>query len=257
MKVVGHIPAKNVFDKGYIGKAIELGIGVELQLMQDVLDNTTLKDFANLREMLGNRSLTIHAPFIDLNPGAYDKRVLEVTRNRFDEAVVASYPLKAEVIVFHTGFHPSKTCPIYDTWFERTVETFTYASSKARCRMALENVFDESPIHIKRLLSELPRNVGACIDVGHANIFSDVPIGDWIEEFKGRIYELHLHDNKGKKDEHAPIGTGNVDFKTIFSKIHELNQDCIVNLESKNVLDLISSFKAFRGILDENSNLPG
>ncbi|WP_163327885.1 sugar phosphate isomerase/epimerase family protein [Desulfurobacterium thermolithotrophum] len=249
MKIVGHVSGSELF-KGFdtVRKIIELDIGVELQLTSKILDSFTLKEYGKLRKLAQTKPITVHAPFLDLNPGATDRYVLEATRKRFEETLIAAKVLEAEVIVFHTGFHPAKIYPIYDTWLKTAIETFKYIAERSSCKIALENVFDEVPDHLERLLKELPENVGVCIDIGHLNLFSEKPVEFWIEKFKDRIFEFHIHDNNGKKDEHAVIGNGTFDFDTFFKLLEKIPNSYIFNLENKRPEDVEESL---RRILDD------
>ncbi|ADY73118.1 Xylose isomerase domain-containing protein TIM barrel [Desulfurobacterium thermolithotrophum DSM 11699] len=249
MKIVGHVSGSELL-KGFdtVRKIIELDIGVELQLTSKILDSFTLKEYGKLRKLAQTKPITVHAPFLDLNPGATDRYVLEATRKRFEETLIAAKVLEAEVIVFHTGFHPAKIYPIYDTWLKTAIETFRYIAERSSCKIALENVFDEVPDHLERLLKELPENVGVCIDIGHLNLFSEKPIELWIEKFKGRIFEFHIHDNNGKKDEHTVVGNGTFDFDTFFKLLEKIPNSYIFNLENKRPEDVEESL---RRILDD------
>jgi sugar phosphate isomerase/epimerase len=247
MKVVGHVPGKALLESfKTVKEIVSLGIGVELQLTSEILDSFTLKDFGTLKKLIGSRTVTIHAPFLDLNPGATDSLVLKATRKRFKETLVAAKILEAEIIVFHTGYHPAKVDPIYDEWFKRALETFTEIAENAHCRIALENVFDSSPVHLEKLLANLPPKVGVCIDIGHLNLFSQVPLSEWIERFRERIFEFHVHDNNGEKDDHAPLGSGKLNVDAFLSLLEKIPNDYIFNLENKSVDDIKLSLETLR-----------
>jgi len=247
MKVVGHVPAKSLIKSfKVVEEVLSLGIGVELQLNSEILDSFTLKEFGKLKRLIGEVTVTLHAPFLDLNPGATDPLVLEVTRRRFKETLIVSQVLEAEVVVFHTGYHPAKVDPIYEEWFVRTLETFSEIAEESPCPVALENVFDRSPAHLERLIKSLPQNVGVCIDLGHLNLFSDIPLREWIERFKGRIYEFHVHDNGGERDEHSPLGSGKLNVTEFFSLLEKIPDNYIFNLENKSVDDIKRSLEIVR-----------
>lgn len=247
MKIVGHIPGREIL-KGTeaLRSVIDLMIGAELQLSQEVLDEFTLKEFGKLKRLIGRRPVTVHAPFLDLNPGALDKYVLKATRDRFFETVVASKVLDAEVIVFHTGYHPQKVKPFYDRWLSRALSTFEEVLKIWSGRIALENVFDETPENLRNFLDKLPERAGVCLDVGHLNLFSKVPISEWFEVLGERIYELHVHDNTGESDDHLPIGSGNVDFNEVLRGISKLKTEYILNLENKSVEGIRESLETLR-----------
>ena len=247
MKVVAHVPGKEILkNPSLIEKFVEVGLGVELQLTAEVLDSLSLKEFGNLRKLAERAPVTVHAPFIDLNPGALEPYVLKATRDRFFETVTAARVLKAEVIVFHTGYHPQKVDPFYDRWFKRALETFKEVSEEWQGKIALENVFDTNPENLKNFIGNLPEKIGICLDVGHMNLFSQVPISTWFNELGERIYEFHLHDNLGVKDDHFPLGTGTVNSGELFSQMEKLRQDYILNLENKTYEDVLKSLEYLR-----------
>jgi len=247
MKLVAHVPGREILENPQLVKRFtEAGLGVELQLTAQVLDSLTLKEFGKLKKLAGGAPVTVHAPFIDLNPGALDSYVLKATRNRFFETVTAAKVLSAEVIVFHTGYHPQKIDPFYKSWFERALETFSEVSSIWNGKIALENVFDRNPENLKNFIENLPENVGVCLDVGHMNLFSEVPVSEWFDSLGERIYEFHIHDNAGREDSHLPIGEGNVNFEEIFSQMEKLKQKYILNLENKSYDAVIKSLDYIR-----------
>ncbi|RKQ63911.1 sugar phosphate isomerase/epimerase [Thermovibrio guaymasensis] len=247
MEIVGHVSGKALLEGlSAVEEIVSLGIGVEVQLTSELLDTFTYKEFGILKDKVRGRALTVHAPFLDLNPGAFDSYVLDATRQRFLEAVSVAKVLEAKVIVFHTGFHPLKVAPYYQVWFKRAIETFKMVAEEFDGKIALENVFDTNPENLKKFLKELPPKVGVCIDTGHLNLFSEVPLSEWIGTFKDRIYEFHLHDNYGKKDEHAPLDSGNFNFEELFNLLEIVNSEYIFNLENKAVSDVRESLDALR-----------
>ena len=247
MKLVAHVPGREILkNPQLIEQFVNNGLGVELQLTAEVLDSLTLKDFGRLRGLAEGAPLTVHAPFIDLNPGALDPYVLKATRDRFFETVTAAKILNAEVIVFHTGYHPQKVDPFYNSWFKRALETFQRVTEEWEGRIALENVFDRNPENLKNFIENLPERAGVCLDAGHMNLFSEVPASDWFDSLGERIYEFHLHDNSGTQDSHLPMGTGTVNYPELFSQMEKLKQEYILNLENKSYEDVLKSLEYLR-----------
>ena len=247
MKLVAHVSGREILkNPRLIEQFAEAGLGVELQLTAEVLDSLTLKDFGKLRRLAGGAPITVHAPFIDLNPGALDPYVLRATRDRFFETITAAKVLNAEVIVFHTGYHPQKVDPFYDSWFERALETFKEVTEEWNRKVALENVFDRNPKNLKNFVKNLPENAGVCLDVGHMNLFSEVPVSLWFEMLGNRIYEFHLHDNLGIQDSHLPMGLGTVNYPEVFAQMEKLKQEYILNLENKSYEDVLKSLDFLR-----------
>ncbi len=247
MKVVGHVSGRDLIGNFDTLREISvLGIGAEVQLTSEVIDGFTYKDFYRIRELVGENCLTVHAPFIDLNPGSLDPYVLEATRKRFSETALVAKALEAEVVVFHSGYHPQKVNPFYETWFKRAVETFEFVLSEWDGRIAIENVFDETPENLENFMRELPERVGVCLDVGHLNLFSNVSLEEWFDKFGDRIYEFHVHDNFGKNDDHLPIGKGSVNFDVFFKLLNRVKTNYVFNLENKNLEGVKESLEFLR-----------
>jgi|GEM_PF-3562887 len=62
---------------------------------------------------------------------------------------------------------------------------------------------------------------GMLLDIGHLHLASRAENYDpyeFVKKFKGKIFEVHLHDCKGVKD-HLAVGVGEVDFKRHFKTI--------------------------------------
>ncbi len=72
-------------------------------------------------------------------------------------------------------------------------------------------------------LAEAVDGVGLCVDVGHANVRGEDPA-----ELKvSSPLCLHVHDNRGARDEHLPPGCGGVDWEK-WSRAAELAKHVIV-----------------------------
>jgi sugar phosphate isomerase/epimerase len=64
-------------------------------------------------------------------------------------------------------------------------------------------------------------NLGMTFDVGHAN--TNRAVSSFLEKCPGTIVHVHLHDNKGRRDEHLPLGEGSVDWIDVTGKLAELD----------------------------------
>ena len=90
-----------------------------------------------------------------------------------------------------------------------------------------------TPEELAPLLDAAP-NVRFHLDVGHANIR---PQGQpnrlpaLLEAFADRIAHVHAHDNKGRYDEHLPLGVGNVDWPDAVRRVRATGYDGTVTLE--------------------------
>ncbi len=89
--------------------------------------------------------------------------------------------------------------------------------------------------HFQIRLQNAP-NAGMIFDVGHANIylnrnFPEMQLSDYIRKIPFKIYELHITDNHGERDEHFGPGTGTVDFPELKRAMAERGFDGIISME--------------------------
>ena len=111
----------------------------------------------------------------------------------------------------------------------RVVENLRWFGDRAAekgIRLAVENIyggrFYSQIDELIQLVEEVSRdNVGFCLDVGHANI-DGVDIPSAVQRMGRKLYEIHLHDNDGKKDQHLPIGFGIVNWIEVIEALNSI-----------------------------------
>lgn len=185
----------------------------------DSLDKARLKETAAIFRENGI-STTVHAPFMDLNPGALDRLVREATRFRFRQLMDAAEILRPTVAVFHPGYDRWRFGGNRDRWLRYAVDTFVPLVDRAAdygLTVAVENIFEEEPSTLKELLGSIPSPFFRhCFDVGHWNLFSRIGMDEWFNELGAFIAEAHIHDNSGSADDHLPVGEAGIDFPLFF-----------------------------------------
>src|SRR5208283_211835 len=78
---------------------------LEIYVSAAALDQITKPDLENLIERLDwSPALTLHAPFLDLNPGAQDPLVRSATQVRFRQFLDVATVLKPRAGVFHAAY---------------------------------------------------------------------------------------------------------------------------------------------------------
>ena len=60
----------------------------------------------------------------------------------------------------------------------------------------------------------------------------------WFESIGGRIAEVHIHDNGGTRDDHAPPGEGTIDFGRFFALMERYAPDAAYTVEAHSKPDL-------------------
>lgn len=89
-------------------------------------------------------------------------------------------------------------------------------------------------------LAELFRDerAGVLIDLGHMHLkrsgaayFKKMTAADYLGRVPLEIIEVHVHDNDGKKDQHAGMGCGTVPFREVGAALRTLGFDGVSTIE--------------------------
>jgi sugar phosphate isomerase/epimerase len=89
----------------------------------------------------------------------------------------------------------------------------------------------DSPKVFERILREVPE-LKIHLDVGHCNINQPENLtGAFFRKFGSKIVHVHLSDNKGKNDDHLPLGCGNIDWEEIIRIMKRYSFDASITLE--------------------------
>lgn len=233
-----HLFLKQRLHPGLLELAARSGAqAVEIFAARQHFDYTSREHIAELANWFRSNALvpfSMHAPlFPDREmgrAGAPACNLLHPEKSRridaMDEikrALEAAELIPFSNMVLHLGERE-------DGWSQRSVE---YAISALEhlgafahplgVRLLVENLTSEptTPEHLITIL-ELghQKNVGICLDLGHAHI--TVGITEAIATLGSRIASLHVHDNHAVKDEHLWPGDGNIDWPAAVAAIKAL-----------------------------------
>lgn len=208
-----------------------------------------------LAEWLDDTRLTlhsIHAPITaSLTNGAWGETfstaVSDEDRRRktlleAEAALAMAQTIPFKVLVVHLGvpdaMKPAQGDNSRDA-ARRSVETLHQMAERAGVRVALEVIPNalstpEALVHaIENDLEDL--DVGICVDVGHAHLMGDVI--DAIETCSGHILTTHLHDNRGKSDDHLTPGQGTIDWPATLMALQKVGYDGAWMFEVANTSD--------------------
>ena len=200
---------------------------VEIFAARQHFDYASREDVAELAEWFRSNALqpfSMHAPMYPDREmgraGAPGVNVLHPDKTRridaMDEikrALESAEHIPIRNMVVHLGERD-------DTWSQRTIELALTAlehlgafASPLGVRLLVENLLSEAttPEHLVLILEMGHlKNVGVCLDLGHANITTGTAAA--IATLGGRIASVHVHDNHGLKDEHLWPGAGTIDW---------------------------------------------
>ena len=229
---------------------------LEIYFPSTVLDQLERPDLEKLRESLDwDPALTLHAPFVDMSPGAIDPMVKSVTQLRFRQIMNVAAILKPRAAVFHAGYDRWRYSGRKDIWLDNSLDTWARvmdSASKTGMRVAVENVFDEDPEALSMLIEKVNSpDFGFCFDTGHFNIFSTVPMEQWFDNLGKRLVEVHLHDNDGTDDFHWALGRGDIDFKKFFHLLRRHSAQPVYTIEAHDKDDVEVSIEKVRGLLKD------
>jgi sugar phosphate isomerase/epimerase len=239
----------NISDMGGFDSAVEYsrkyGFGFEVQHFEtgEALDSDDMQnDLSEIKKKTeGLSSITVHGPFYDLIPASRDRRISDVTLFRFNQSYKVADELRADHIIFHSGFVP-ETCP-EDLWLKNSIHFWNrFLSNKSDdIKIHIENVYEENYELLYKLVKKIDRDhVSLCLDVGHVNIYSSRSIDDWVEGLNSKIGYVHLHNNDGKSDDHLGFNEGSIDMKHILSLLDEYCPNAVKTLE---VFEIYSTIK--------------
>jgi sugar phosphate isomerase/epimerase len=236
----------------YLGFIREEHLDLEIYFNSSTADSIRKDDIIALQRKLDyGPGLSIHAPFMDLSPGGVDPKVREVTSRRFSDVLDIAEILKPRTIVFHSGYDKWKYDSRVDIWLEGCIRTWKPVNKRAEAlgiNIAIENVFEDDPSHLKLLMQEMKsENFGLCFDSGHFNLFSRLTLTDWLDQIKQYIVEFHLHDNDGTADAHLALGDGSFDFTALFREVQDKN--CLYTIEAHTVEGVKKSLNRLKELL--------
>ena len=225
--------------------ALARGMGLELigfctaERMED--EELLASEEVRLRPF-GRKSL--HAPYYELTPCAIDSLISRVSLHRYRQAVATCMRLGIQRMVVHSGYAPQMYFP---EWFvPKSIEFWRefVRELPPDFELLLENVLDVRPEYIRDVCDGVndPR-LRICLDVGHANAYSPVPVEAWISMLGGRIAHVHLHNNDGSRDAHAPLCEGRMDIQRILGLLDRYAPEAEICIESVDALSCLETLE--------------
>jgi sugar phosphate isomerase/epimerase len=253
-KIQVHVPFHRLRED-LLPMVIREGINPEISFNHLDLDRFDQTDFRKIADRLADAglSVTFHAPFLDLRPGAIEPRIRQVTVERLRRVFELIPWFQPRSIVCHPSFDEKYYISCEKQWLENSLETWQFLLGYVRGTgtiIAMENVYERGPHQILPLLDALDSpHVRFCFDTGHANAFGSASYKEWLGMLGSRLGEIHIHDNNGATDEHLPVGEGNFPFREFLETVRERNLDPILTVEShseKNLWRMVENIQAMK-----------
>lgn len=192
----------------------------------------------------------LHAPFSELSPCAIDPMVRDVTRHRLLQAVDLCKNYGISRMVVHSGFIPRTYFPV---WFVEQASVF-FRELLGHCpenfELLIENVLDPDPQPLFDMVQAIgDSRAGICLDAGHANVASEIPLNRWIGTLAPFIRHYHAHDNDRSNDLHLLPGDGTMGYPDLLSRMADAAPEATVTFECSDAAGCAHRLQSF-GILN-------
>ena len=222
---------------------------VELFATSSHFDYRNANAVADLQQWLAEAGLdllSIHAPVVERYESGHWIGPLSIASTDADErarAVAAAEQalhiarrMPVKVFVMHVGQPRTQAragAPDNRTAARRSIEELAGTAGALGVMLAVEVIPNElsragSLVHfVEHDLEGL--NVGICLDFGHAHLDGDVV--DAIETVAEHLVATHVHDNRGRQDEHLVPLEGTINWPSAHTAVQKVGYDGPLMLE--------------------------
>jgi sugar phosphate isomerase/epimerase len=197
-----------------------------------------------LKELLESYGLkaSVHASFWDLNPASHHPELWKLSLNQVRWSIEACRTLGGEITVVHFGKCPLPEVGEFLEGAKRRYREFLssclpYAGDRG-VTLALENAgrdphsYPPTIEDLRQLVLEL-EGLKVTLDTGHAHLLerragrraTGSSIAEHVRNLKGHLVHLHVHDNRGRQDDHLPPGDGEMNFRPVVEALREIGYD--------------------------------
>ena len=194
---------------------------------------------------------SVHAPIVEhlregqWGPSLSTAAAAEEHRARAVREAVAALEIARRMpfkfLVVHLGVpdaYPEAGSRNNKNASQRSLEEISSAAASVGVRVAVEvipNKLSDAEALVRLLEDdiELPRpGPGICLDLGHAFLMGD--LADAIEIVSGDLVTTHIHDNRGRDDEHLVPFDGRIDWPTALMSMQKVGYEGLYLFELAN-----------------------
>lgn len=232
------------------GVAKTNGLGIEIAEyctawnMDDKFDEVHPKV---LEETDGICNRVLHAPFNELFPCAIDPKARELAAERYRQAICLAKNYGATKVIVHGGYNPWIYFPVW--YIEQSILFWKeFLKEDPGMEIVLENVLETEPQWLLEIVKGVddPR-LRLCLDIGHVNAYSKIPVADWLKEWAPYLSHFHIHNNDGSWDTHSALDCGTIPMRELLTMAEELCPDATFTLE------LMEAEASVRWLLEEET----
>jgi sugar phosphate isomerase/epimerase len=233
----------------YLPIFLKKRLNPEIGLDAASLERFSREDFRRVARQFQEAGLTItlHAPFQDVAPGALDRLILTASRTRLRQAFDLLEIFRPLSIVCHAGYEARHYSSHRQQWLSHSVDTWEELAAQAersQTRVMLENVYESDPEILVGLFTQVKAsNIQFCFDLGHLHAFGRGSFPQWLEALTPYLGQLHLHDNHGQTDDHLALGSGAVPIPVVLNFLAAQGVFPLITLEPHQEKSLIPSLE--------------
>jgi sugar phosphate isomerase/epimerase len=194
---------------------------------------------------------SVHAPIVEHNhhgewgPPISTAAAAEAARAHAVAEAVAALDIARQIpyrfLVVHLGI-PNDLEPPADantrSAAHRSLTEIATAAAPLGVQVAVEvipNTLSEAQALVRLVEDDLkidPPGIGICLDMGHAFLMGD--LADAIDTVSGELVTTHVHDNRGKRDDHLVPFEGKIDWPTALMSLEKVGYEGLVMFELAN-----------------------
>lgn len=198
----------------------------------------------------GLRLHSIHAPILEsygtgsgiaFSTASSDAGRRQAAVREAEAAMTVLDRIPAGFVVVHLGTPASKAGPGDNSRAAaaRSLEEIDRAAGRRHARVAVE-VIPNALSSADALVALIDRDfdgstVGVCMDFGHAHLLGGV--ADAIEVAAEHLITTHVHDNRGRSDDHLVPYQGTIDWPSALVTMQKIGYDGTYLLELANAGD--------------------
>ena len=205
--------------------ARKYGLGIEIAeycTAWNMDDAFTATDASVQVKLDGIERKVLHAPFNELFPCAIDKKARALAADRYRQAIELAKRYGSTKVIIHGGYNPWIYYPVW--YVEQSILFWKeFLKEDPGVEIVLENVLETEPQWLLDIAKGVddPR-LKLCLDIGHVNAYSKIPLMDWLESWTPYLSHFHVHNNDGSRDQHNGLNDGNIPMKDFLLRAEEL-----------------------------------
>lgn len=183
------------------------------------------------KKLDGISQSVLHAPFNELFPCAIDKKARELAADRYRQAIDLAKHYGSTKVIIHGGYNPWIYFPVW--YVEQSVLFWKeFLETDPGVQIVLENVLETDPQWLLDIVKGVDdKRLKLCLDIGHVNAYSKIPVMDWLENWAPYLSHFHIHNNDTSWDTHSPLTEGSIPMKELLEKASLLCPDATFTLE--------------------------